>query len=155
MRCIPNDIAARLSRVGIVNSAYRAFLALAAAWLAAGLAACGGSPNRPHLAAASSSAAAPTLTQAQGAAICRDFAARLPGAFNQDQPRFNSQLRADESQAAGTQLGNGLSTLDSDLSKSIRMRSSPSNQAVLQTCRLSRTTASTMARPLNSHPERE
>lgn len=99
----------------INNTAHHAVPALAAASLAAGLAACGASPNSPDPVAASSSVAAPAFTQAQGVAICHDFAAWLPVAFNQDEPRFSSQLQADESEAASTQLGSDLSTLDSDL----------------------------------------
>ncbi|SRR6266568_2385798 len=68
-----------------------------------------------HAAAAPAATTAPTLTASQGAAICNDLKAWLPGAFNQDMPRFNAQLESDESEAAGTPLGTDLSNLDSNL----------------------------------------
>ena len=80
------------------------------------LAGCGSAPvHHHHVAAAAASAAPATLTQSQGASICNDLKAWLPGAFNQDQPRFNAKLDADETEAQGTPLGTDLSNLDSNL----------------------------------------
>lgn len=77
------------------------------------LSACGGSsqPVTHH------SAAAPSLTDSQGATICNDLNAWIPQADNQDQPRFSSTLEADETLATNdnSTLGNDLSTEDSDL----------------------------------------
>jgi hypothetical protein len=75
---------------------------------------CGSAPVHHHHAAVASAAPA-ALTQSQGASICTDLKAWLPGAFNQDQPRFNAQLEADETRTQGTSLGTDLSNLDSNL----------------------------------------
>ena len=90
-----------------------------AAAAAVGVISLGGcsSASTHHVAApaAAASITAPTLTASQGATICDDLKAWLPGAFNQDMPRFNAQLQSDESEAAGTPLGTDLSNLDSNL----------------------------------------
>ncbi len=65
-------------------------------------------PNRP-------TSAPPSLTAAQGARICNDLQAWWKIAWNEDMPRFDVEMLADEQQAQGTQLGDDLATLDSDL----------------------------------------
>jgi hypothetical protein len=57
----------------------------------------------------------PTLSSAQGERICNDLTSWAAAAANDDQPRFDAQMTADENEAAGTSLGNELSQLDSDL----------------------------------------
>ncbi len=92
----------------------RPLLAISAA-AAAVITACGGS-SQP--ATHPSAHASPDgLTAAQGAQICMDLNTWIPGAENQDQPRFNATLETDETEAvsAGSQLGNDLQTEDSDL----------------------------------------
>jgi hypothetical protein len=79
---------------------------LTSLWL---LAACGGSSHP----SAQASSAAHTLSYGQGAKICND----LMQAQNQDMPRFNSTLTADENLAVNDKsaLGNDLVTEDNDL----------------------------------------
>ncbi len=80
--------------------------------------ACGSSlPNTPSPAASSvtSAPASSSLTSAQAARICNDLQAWWKIAFNEDTPRFNATIQADEHQANGTQLGSDLTTLDNDL----------------------------------------
>ena len=88
----------------------RIIATVAAAWL---LAACSGNlhPVARH------SAAIPTLSYSQGAKICSDLQTWITQAQNQDQPRFNTTLEADETLAVNDRstLGNDLSTEDSDL----------------------------------------
>jgi hypothetical protein len=76
-----------------------------------------GNTSTHHLAAASAPTitTAPTLTASQGAVICNDFKAWLPGAFNQRMPRFNAQLESDETEAGDTPLGTDLLNFDSNL----------------------------------------
>jgi len=79
-------------------------------WL---LAACGASSHP----ATQPSSATHTLSYSQGAKICNDLNSWIPQALNQDMPRFNGALTADENLAVNdnSTLGNDLLTEDSDL----------------------------------------
>lgn len=91
-----------------------AVLGVLAVFLMAG---CGGKSavQHHHAATVAATTAPASLTRSQGASICDDLKAWLPGAFNQDQPRFNAKLQADEAEAQGAPLGTDLSNLDSNL----------------------------------------
>jgi hypothetical protein len=84
---------------------------LAAAFI---LTACGGSASSPSVA---DSGAPATLTASESASICNDVNAWLKAASNEDMPRLNATLLADESRAAGTQLGDDLASFGNDLSQ--------------------------------------
>lgn len=56
-----------------------------------------------------------TLSYGQGEGICYDLNTWAQTANNQDTPRFNAQLEADENEAAGSQLGEDLVDLDESL----------------------------------------
>lgn len=56
----------------------------------------------------------PPFTAAQGASACADIQKWLDVAWSQDMPRFDATMSADETAAAGTQLGADLATLDVD-----------------------------------------
>jgi hypothetical protein len=98
-----------------VRNHQRPLLAISAAAAAALITACGGSTQPATHPSAPASPAG--LTAAQGAQICNDLNAWIPGAENQDQPRFNATLETDETEAVsdGSQLGNDLPTEDRDL----------------------------------------
>lgn len=82
---------------------------MAVVWL---VAACGGNSHP-----AAQPNAAPTLSYSQGLKICNDLNSWIPQADNQDQPRFNPTLEADETMAVNDKsaLGNDLATEDNDL----------------------------------------
>lgn len=77
-----------------------------------GLAACGSSTSQPTTPVRSKT---PAFTASEGMSICNDVNSWLKTAENQDMPRFNATLESDESEAARTQLGSDLSSLDDDL----------------------------------------
>lgn len=86
---------------------------IAAALVTVGLALTGCSTSTPT--AQPKTSASPSLSSAQGERICNDLTSWAAAASNDDQPRFDAQMTADESEAAGTSLGGDLSELDSDL----------------------------------------
>jgi hypothetical protein len=55
------------------------------------------------------------LSTAQAQAVCNDLNTWATTAENQDQPRFNSQLESDETEASGTPFGNDLAQFDDSL----------------------------------------
>jgi ABC-type glycerol-3-phosphate transport system substrate-binding protein len=95
--------------------------ARAAAVIIAGaaIAACAAPAPRPAATdaakRAAKPAATPALTTAQGKKICDDLNAWLAGAWNQKEPRFNTQMESDETEAGYTALGSDLMTLDWNL----------------------------------------
>ena len=88
------------------------------------LAACGGNSHP----AAQPSSAAPTLSYSQGAKICNDLNGWIPPALNQDMPRFDAGLTADENLAVNDKsaLGNDLLTEDNDLQADNSLALNPS-----------------------------
>ncbi len=89
-------------------------ISAAAAVLTAGisLTACGSSVSSSSAVASNTPAA---ITASESTSICNDVNTWLKTAVNADMPRFNATLHADESEAAGTQLGSDLTSLDDDL----------------------------------------
>jgi hypothetical protein len=79
------------------------------------IAACGSSSPSTAANPAAESSTAPVFTSADGASICNDLNTWWQAANNEDMPRFDPTMEADEQEAQGTQLGDDLSTLDSDL----------------------------------------
>ena len=77
--------------------------------------ACGSSSSSSPAHPVAAASAPPALTSSQGASICNDLNAWWKVAYNEDMPRFDATMDADEQQAQGTQLGDDLSTLDNDL----------------------------------------
>jgi ABC-type phosphate transport system substrate-binding protein len=86
-------------------------LAAGAALLALALAACGSG----KAATAPPSTQAAALTTAQAQAICNDLNTWAKTAENEDEPRFNSQLESDETEASGTSFGSDLVQFDDSL----------------------------------------
>jgi ABC-type glycerol-3-phosphate transport system substrate-binding protein len=107
------------SNVTIAITKITAARAAAVIIAGAAIAACAAPAPRPAATAAAKRAAKPAappaLTTAQGAKICRDLNAWLAGAWNEKEPRFNSQLESDETEAGYTALGSDLMTLDWNL----------------------------------------
>jgi hypothetical protein len=92
----------------------RTTAALALAATALTLTACSSAAAKPK---STQSAPPAALTSEQSESICNDLAAWLPGAYNQDMPRFTQALETGETEAvdANSQLGSDLSNLDSNL----------------------------------------
>ena len=95
------------------------------------LAGCGSSSTTlvAHHASASSQ---PSISAGEVTQICNDVNTWLQAAVNQDMPRFNAVLSADESKANGTVLGTDLANMDNDLQEvnSLALINGPPGQAM-------------------------
>jgi hypothetical protein len=102
-----------MSRWGRAGGRYKFLLAAVMPVAALAVAACGS--NSSSTPAHSAATTTPALTTAQGASICNDLQTWWNAVYNEDTPRFDGTMQADEQEAQRTQLGNDLSTLDNDL----------------------------------------
>lgn len=98
----------------LVRQKNRIALNIVAAALAVGcLAGCG--RDAAHAASRHSHSAPAALSDAQGTAICSEVNTWLKAAYNEDTPRFNAALNADEAEAGTTALGDALGNFGADL----------------------------------------